>query len=103
MGKTPKAGNCAHLPGQAEGWGTLMKDSDGNTTDLSVHVMALQDGPALRSVLLLHRAKVIPSLGEHRCSRTRAGREGAEGLLSARGEAEVQRGEVPEILQQHNK
>lgn len=73
------------------------------TSLISVCVMALQHGPALRSVLLLHRAKVIPSLGEHRCSRTRAGREGAEGLLSARGGAEVQRGEVPEILQRHNK
>lgn len=59
-----------------------MKDSEGTTTDLSAHVMALQDRPALRSLLLLNRAKAIPSLGEHRCNQSRAGREGREGLLS---------------------
>lgn len=54
----------------------------GMTSDLSVHVMALQDRPALRSLLLLNRAKVIPNLGQHCCNRSRGGREGTEHLLS---------------------
>lgn len=56
----------------------------GTTTDPSVLAMALQDRPALRSLLLLNRAKVIPNLGQHCCNRSRAGREGTEDLLRYR-------------------